>query len=151
MKNQPSNVKVNCWASSIARKFRRKYQHSKFVKVAHTSLSYEGQNAPNVFTNVHYRSSLPDEAQTERNVEIFYHSCLTNHVHYSTLPCTEKPRTIKIFQKIFEKIGAKFRTDLLIEQFRIWLQHWYAVNFLFSVSVLLNFSVLGSILLQLRV
>ena len=23
---------------------------------------------------------LPDEAQTERNVEIFYHSCLTNHV-----------------------------------------------------------------------
>ena len=25
-------------------------------------------------------SFLPDEAQTERNVEIFYHSCLTNHV-----------------------------------------------------------------------
>ena len=23
---------------------------------------------------------FPDEAQTERNVEIFYHSCLTNHV-----------------------------------------------------------------------
>ena len=25
-------------------------------------------------------SFLPDEAQTERNVETFYHSCLTNHV-----------------------------------------------------------------------
>ena len=24
-------------------------------------------------------SFLPDEARTERNVEIFYHSCLTNH------------------------------------------------------------------------
>ena len=29
---------------------------------------------------LHQEAFLPDEAQTERNVEIFDHSCLANHV-----------------------------------------------------------------------
>ena len=45
-------------------------------------------------------SFLPDEARTERNVEIFYHSCLTNHVIREVLQN-------EIRMQIFVKLGLR--------------------------------------------
>ena len=51
-------------------------------------------------------------------------------------------------QEDLRKTQCKIRANLSIDQFSFWLKHCYAVNFQFSAPILLNFSILGSILLQ---
>ena len=60
-----------------------------------------------------------------------------------------KPRIRKIFEKLSAKLGQLVNLNRPV--FYLAKALLYAVNFQFSAPILLNFSILGSILLQLRV